>query len=423
MNVLTPEVLELLAQLDDTIKEVSEARTMPGAVYTSEEFFRFEMESIFAREWLCLGHHSQIPDAGDYFTVTIGSEPLIVVRSADGTINVLSGICQHRGFPLTAEAPVGNTNHFRCPYHYWSYAHDGRLVGAPEMHRTVELDVLKAEACLPRLKVELWHGLIFANMDPDAAPLAPTVTKLDAEIANFDVENLVAMEPIDYPGQPWNWKGMHENALEPYHTSFIHKGYHEVAPASQASFVEWDDDDGQVMHPTRFRHIDGAVNPTHKAMLPILPGLTDEQRSRVMFASILPAVFLALMPDQVFIFLVLPESAGRMTLRIMWLFPQSTLEVPAFDWIYESQTGSNDVLNQQDMNTNRLMQMGQHSRYAPRGRYAWQEETLPQMNRWLVKRYRSYLAQVAAADDPTVGRPAPPPPTPAPAETPVEVGP
>ncbi|MCU1455673.1 MAG: hypothetical protein JWN46_3819 [Acidimicrobiales bacterium] len=393
MSVFTPEVLELLSQFDASIKDVSEARTMPAAVYTSEDFFRFEMESIFAREWLCVGHHSQIPNAGDYFTIQIGTEPLIVVRDDDGSINVLSGICQHRGYPLTSEAPTGNVNHFRCPYHWWTYGKDGRLTGAPEMHKTVDLATLRAETCLPSLKVELWQGLIFANMDHDAAPLAPTITKLAAEVENFDLANLVAMPPLDYPNQRWNWKGMHENALEPYHTSFVHKGYHEVAPASLAQFVEWDDDDGQIMHPTYFRHIDGAVNPTFKTMLPVLPGLTEEQRTRVTFASVMPVVFFALMPDQVFVFFVLPESAGSMTLRIMWLFPPSTLDAPNFDWIYESQTGSNDVLNQQDMHTNEQMQRGQHSRYAPRGRYSWQEETLPQMNRWLVKRYRSYAEQ------------------------------
>ncbi len=391
MSVITPEVLELLSSLDVSTKDLSEARTLPGAVYTSEEFFAFEFESIFASEWLCLGHVSQVPETGDYFTVQVGPEPLIVVRSTDGEIRVLSAICQHRGYPVTADAPTGNAKNFRCPYHYWAYDLDGALIAAPEMQKTCDLAELKAESPLPALKVEVWNGLIFANMDPDAEPLGPTVTKLGDELANYDVENLVSMPPLDYPNQPWNWKGMHENALEPYHTSYVHKGYHEMAPASNARFIEWDDDDGQVMHPTYFRHIDGAVNPTLRAMLPILPGLTEEQRSRVMFASIPPVAFFALMPDQVFMFLIFPESANSMHLRIQWLFPPSTLQSPNFEWIYNSQTGSNDILNQQDMHTNEVMQTGQRSRFAPRGRYAHLEATLPQFNRWLVKRYRRYL--------------------------------
>ncbi len=394
MNVLTPDVLELLAQLEISTRDLSEARTMPGGVYTSEEFFRFEFESIFATEWLCLGHHSQIPEPGDYFTVQMTDEPLIVVRGEDGEIRVMSAICQHRGYPITNDAPEGNARNFRCPYHYWAYGLDGSLIAAPEMQKTCDLGQLKAEAFLPRMKVEMWNGLIFANMDLDAAPLAPTITKLGEDMANYDVEHLVSMPPLDYPNQPWNWKGMHENALEPYHTSYVHKGYHEMAPAVNAQFVDWDDDDGQIMHPTYFRHIDGAVNPTLKAMLPILPGLNEDQRSRVMFASIPPTVFFALMPDQVFMFLIFPESANSMHLRIQWLFPPSTLRTPNFQWIYDSQTGANDILNQQDMHTNETMQKGQRSRFTPRGRYAHQEATLPQFNRWLVKRYRRYLERL-----------------------------
>jgi len=391
MNVITTEVLELLAALDTSTRDLPDARTLPGAVYTSEEFFAFEFESIFASEWLCLGHVSQVAEPGDYFTVRMGSEPLIVVRGNDGEVRVMSSICQHRGYPVTADAPSGNARNFRCPYHSWAYDLDGSLIAAPEMQKTCNLADLKAESPLPQLAVEIWHGLIFANMDVDAEPLGPTVTKLGEELVNYDVEHLVSMEPLDYPGQPWNWKGMHENALEPYHTSYVHKGYHEMAPASKARFIDWDDGDGQIMHPTYFRHIDGAVNPTERAMLPILPGLTEEQRSRVMFASIPPTAFFALMPDQVFMFLIFPESASSMHLRIQWLFPPSTLSSPNFQWIYDSQTGANDILNQQDMHTNGVMQTGQRSRYAPRGRYAHLEATLPQFNRWLVTRYRRYL--------------------------------
>jgi phenylpropionate dioxygenase-like ring-hydroxylating dioxygenase large terminal subunit len=192
---------------------------------------------------------------------------------------------------------------------------------------------------------------------------------------------------------------MHENALEPYHTQFVHRGYHEMAPARNARFVSWDDDDGQIMHPTYFREIDGGLNPSAHATFPVIKGLSDEQRSRIMFASIPPTAFFALMPDQVFLFLILPESAESITLRIVWLFPPETLKSPNFEWHYRAQTGANDLLNQQDMTTNRLMQEGQRSRFAPRGRYSHQEETLPQFNRWLHRRYRTYLESLSTSSN------------------------
>jgi phenylpropionate dioxygenase-like ring-hydroxylating dioxygenase large terminal subunit len=390
MNLLTSEVRAILDSLDLSTGDFTTARTMPPSVYTSEEFYAFEKEAVFAREWLCLGHVSQIPVEGDYYTIQVADEPLIVVRDKNGRVRVMSAICQHRGFPVSVDGDKGNAKEFRCGYHYWAYDLSGRLVAAPEMTRTCPLAELRAETALPQLKVEIWQGMIFANMDPDAAPLAPRLTKLAPEMEAYDVANLTAINHLEYPDQPWNWKGMHENALEPYHTSFVHMGYHDVAPASMAEFVEWDDADGQIMHPTNYRWIDAGFNPTGKAVLPILPGLSEERRRRVMFASVLPTVFFALSPDQVFYFLITPESAGRMTLRMAWLFPESSLKSPGFQWAFEMQNAVNAVINAQDIATNQRMQDGQRSRFVNRGRYSWQEGTLPQMNRWLALRYKAY---------------------------------
>jgi phenylpropionate dioxygenase-like ring-hydroxylating dioxygenase large terminal subunit len=389
MSVLTAEVLELLAHMEESTLDIPDARTLPSACYTSEEFFAFEMESVFAREWLCLGHIRQLPENGTYFTAKIGDEPLVVTRDDDGQVHVMSAICQHRGYPIV-EGSSGKIVSLRCPYHSWAYGLDGSLVAAPEMQRTCDLSALKRSTRLPPLSVEVWNGLIFATMRPDPEPLAPTLAKLDEEIAEFDMASLVPMPDLEYPHQPWNWKGMHENALEPYHTSYVHKGYHEVAPASQASFYSWDAGDGQIMHPTGFRVLDGGFNPTGRALFPVIAGLSEKARGRVLFASIPPTVFLAFMPDQVFLFHIFPERAEEITLRITWLFPESTLADPFFEWKYQSQTGANDILNQQDMVTNAAMQRGQRSRFAPRGPYSYQEATLPQFNRWLIRRYREF---------------------------------
>jgi phenylpropionate dioxygenase-like ring-hydroxylating dioxygenase large terminal subunit len=396
---LSPEVRAILDALDPTSTDYTTARTMPAAVYTSEEFYAFEKEAIFAKEWLCLGHVSQVPTEGDFFTIQVADEPLIVVRGSDGVVRVMSAICQHRGYPVTVDGEKGNAKQFRCAYHYWAYGLDGQLVAAPEMTRTCPIAELRAETRLPELKVEIWHGMIFANMDLAAEPLAPRLTKLAPEMEAYDVANLTAINPLEYKAQPWNWKGMHENALEPYHTSFVHMGFHDVAPASMAEFVEWDDDDGQVMHPTNYRWIDAGFNPTGMSVLPILPGLSEQRRKRIMFASVLPTVFFALSPDQVFYFLITPESANTMTLRMAWLFPDSSLKAPGFQWAFEMQNAVNQVINDQDVHSNTRMQMGQRSRYATRGRFSWQEGTLPQMNRWLTLRYLRHAAELATPVD------------------------
>src|SRR5581483_676161 len=100
-----------LAELEASVADVTEAITLPPRCYTSSEFYAFEMEAIFAREWVCVGHQAQIPNPGDYFTVTVVDDPLLVVRGQDGEIRAMSAVCRHRGAVLAGDA--GDDAHAR----------------------------------------------------------------------------------------------------------------------------------------------------------------------------------------------------------------------------------------------------------------------------------------------------------------------
>src|SRR5690625_2657048 len=100
-------------------------------VYLSEELFELEQERLFARTWNYLCHESQIPNAGDYFSVKLAGRPLIVVRHDDGSIHVVMNRCAHKGAQIVPEQ-CGNTGRFfRCPYHGWCYNTDGSLRAIP----------------------------------------------------------------------------------------------------------------------------------------------------------------------------------------------------------------------------------------------------------------------------------------------------
>ena len=392
MTLVTGEVQATIDAMEISVLEVEEARSMPAAAYTSEAFYEFEKEAVFYRTWVWLGHQNQIPDPGDYFAITIADEPLLVVRQADGEILVMSAVCRHRGHPIAhgEGEREGNCSRFRCPYHSWTYGLDGRLMAAPSMDRTVDSAALRAETRLPRLRVELFHGLIFANFDADAAPLAPTLGKLDRELTTFGLADMVVMPQILETDLAWNWKIMHENGIEPYHTDFVHKGYHDMAPSRNSIFFDWDDGDGQIMHPTYFTKKDGGFNPRHTAPFPPIPTLTDDQRERVIFGSVPPTLFYCLMPDQIFTFLILPQATNRMALGLNFYYPRSTRQMATFDWAYQGQAAATDIFGVQDERTNAALQRGLGSRFAPRGRYCYLEATLPQFNRWLLARYRGY---------------------------------
>ena len=163
MQEIAAEVRQIIADMDQSVLDIGEARSLPPKIYTSPGFYEFEKEAIFYREWLGVGHQSQIPNPRDYFTVTVVDEPLIVVRQEDGSIKVLSAICRHRGHPVIPgeDHNPKNCRAFTCPYHHWTYGIDGQLRGALEMNRTVDIRKHCAETRLPELKVEIFHGLIY----------------------------------------------------------------------------------------------------------------------------------------------------------------------------------------------------------------------------------------------------------------------
>ncbi|MGI4879512.1 MAG: aromatic ring-hydroxylating oxygenase subunit alpha, partial [Janthinobacterium lividum] len=169
--------------LERSAVDLSEAVTLPPACYTSAEFYAFEKEALYAREWLCAGRETQVPNPGDFFTITIADEPIIVVRNAAGELRAMSAVCQHRAM-LVAEGS-GNVRGFLCPYHHWSYSLNGDLIAAPAMNRTCDFD--RGAFGLPGFAVELWHGFIFVNLDRAAAPLAPRLAHVSAAIANYDL--------------------------------------------------------------------------------------------------------------------------------------------------------------------------------------------------------------------------------------------
>ena len=142
-------------------------------VYSSEAVYQRELETVFGRSWLCVGHESQIKKPGDYVTSYMGEDSVIVTRAPDESINVMLNQCRHRGVKL-CRGDYGNTRAFVCSYHGWCYAMDGRLTGMP--HEKTEgyygeLD--KSQWGLIRVpRVESYRGLIFANWDENATPLS-----------------------------------------------------------------------------------------------------------------------------------------------------------------------------------------------------------------------------------------------------------
>ena len=387
-----------IEELDRSSGEFSTAIGLPPAAYSDPGFFEFEMQAVYEREWICVGRADQIPNPGDFYTITVVGEPLIVARNKQGAVNVMSSVCQHRAMCITAPAQrtpdqwfepppetSGNNNTFRCPYHWWTYDLDGRLVGAPDMDRTTGFD--KSDIRLPRLRTEIWKGFVFANFDDGAEPLSPRLGRLDEALANFHIEDMVTVDPATVPGLPFNWKIMAENFMEGYHPSRLHKGIHDFAPSSGAEYAPYEPGDAALFGAMHAIHPDGGFNPTEKIIFPLIETLTEQERWKIQFAYVPPSLLIGLQPDSAFWFTVQPTSVDSHTLSMAYIFPPSTPQIHLFAEKLHAAIQGVELFNNQDLPTNTAVHAGMRSRFAPRGRYSWQESVLASFNTWLVERY------------------------------------
>lgn len=187
--------------------------------YVSPEIFEKEVQRIFFKQWIYVGHVSQIPNAGDYFLHSFANESLIIVRESAETIRAHFNVCRHRGSQL-AKADNGNVKLIVCPYHQWSYELDGRLRRAPMMPDGDCIDYGRLH--LNPAAVEVWAGLIFVHLDPQPRQTLQEAVGLPPEgLLKLEPENIKEIRR-DRLVISANWKTLLENYLECYHCAASH---------------------------------------------------------------------------------------------------------------------------------------------------------------------------------------------------------
>ncbi|MGE5116643.1 MAG: aromatic ring-hydroxylating oxygenase subunit alpha, partial [Betaproteobacteria bacterium] len=200
------------------------------SVYTDPAIFDAEIENIFEKVWVYCGHESQIPNPGDYYAVTIGRQPMIMVRGADGGVHVLHNRCPHRGVQLVGNLKGNTGGAFVCSYHAWSFQLDGGVRAIPlargyegtRMHKGNPDCNIKRAA-----RVASYRGFVFASL----AAEGPTLTEFlgEAKVAFDDMcdrSPVGEVEVVPYCHrivQQSNWKFFMENQLDALHPSVTHQ--------------------------------------------------------------------------------------------------------------------------------------------------------------------------------------------------------
>lgn len=203
-------------------RDPEQSFTIPARYYSDNEILEQEKEAIFYRSWWYVGHRCQLPDPGCYLTVRVCAQNIIVIRDKSGELNAYYNVCQHRGHELLFGK--GKVRTITCPYHAWSYGFDGELKAARNTEQLVNFD--KCQFSLKPVQVEVFCGLLFVNLDLEAAPLKQQAADLETEIREFcpRVDEVVFAQRDDYDVAA-NWKVLVDNFLECYHCHPAHRDF------------------------------------------------------------------------------------------------------------------------------------------------------------------------------------------------------
>jgi nitrite reductase/ring-hydroxylating ferredoxin subunit len=205
-------------------------REVSMRVLRDPEVHRLELQRVFARSWVALGHVSELPNVGDFVLRSIGEDAVIVTRAADGSINALLNVCAHRGMEV-CWADEGNQAQFKCPYHGWVFDGTGKLLGAP-FEQEMYGDWDKSEFGLRTAKVDTRCGVIFGNFDLDAAPLDDWFGDFSwyFDVMMGDGHEMEVAGGVGLRMRvPANWKAAAEqNSGDGYHTVTLHHSLVEL---------------------------------------------------------------------------------------------------------------------------------------------------------------------------------------------------
>jgi len=351
--------------------------------YTSPEWFQRDIERVFRRRWLFACHVSEVPNPGDYKTLEIGADSIIVARDQRGKVNAFHNVCRHRGTRL-CQPGSGKTKTFVCPFHAWAYNLDGTLRGAPHMQGLDKgLYGAKPVWC------EVWNGMIFINLLQER-PKPVSEYLGTVKLAGYQLEHAKVIEARDYRIKA-NWKINGETYQECYHCAGIHRDSlakilipmtaHDAFENTFSEPAHGHNGDGEGAHAS---HQHGSreflmYSPDLRKGL-LAPGLqTQSWNGQLMSKRLLgegtapqppsltqwfPNWSVGAFPDTAFIIDWLPLSATETLWRTRWLVHEDAVE--GVDYQVEEVIRLADMFNREDKEVVELQQLGvSSSGYVP----------------------------------------------------------
>lgn len=359
-----------LAKLIDTCQA---KHSLPADFYREQFIYQTDLEAIFYCNWIYAGHVSQLPESGRYFTVEFGNESIIIARGKDSEIRAFANVCRHRGSKVCLETS-GKVSAFVCPYHAWTYGLDGSL----RSKRDMPVDFEREKFGLKSIRLNVFHGLIFINLNSDAPDLIKGFEPLGSALDIYQLKNARVAHRETFKIDA-NWKLAIENFMECYHCVPAHaeyscshalssaKDYENLRPAMlqraeeigyQTESLDNSDptnQDGVQYFYNRSALYEGYVTGSESGDLvaPLLGRIKEAGggAADVMFG---PVTYAILYPDHAVLYRFLPTGVQSTELDIIWLVNQNAVEGKDYDieplvwlWTVTSEADKTIIVNNQ----------------------------------------------------------------------------
>ena len=328
--------------------------SLPGWLYHEPEFLEAEKKAFLRAAPQVVCHDSEIAAPGEWRSLEYLGESVIVIRGDDGEVRAFSNVCRHRGSRLV-DGSGGCARVLTCPYHAWSYARDGRLVGVPQRGQYPGLQ--PDQLGLVPVALERWRGFLFVTLEPGAASVAEMMAPYEAEVEPYRFEELRAIGRVTRRPRTLNWKTIADNYSDGLHIAVGHpgltrlfgKGYrleaNEHVDRMEGDLVE--------------RESDNAAERAYQKFLPEAGHLPPSHRRKWLYYKLFPNVAFDIYPDQVDFMQFLPVSACQTVIReISYALPDERREMRACRYL---NWRINRRVNQEDTELITRVQLGMQS--------------------------------------------------------------
>lgn len=305
---------------------VQDDESLPAWIYRDPDFFAAERDAVFRPAWQLVCHVSDVPDPGDFHTLDFLGEAIVAVRGEDGRVRSFHNVCRHRGARLLDGARGHCGRRIACPYHRWTYALDGTLVGVPHLNDYPGLEM--RDYGLVPLEQEIFMGFVFVRLASGLPGVHEMLAPYLEELAAYRLEDLVPQGRVTLRPREVNWKNVADNYSDGLHINVAHPGLTRLFGRDYGLEARaWVD------------RMWGALVDTpsgnwserrYQALLPDVTYLPPAQRRCWTYFKLWPNTAFDLYPDQVDFMQFIPVSATQTLIReIAYVLPDERREMRA----------------------------------------------------------------------------------------------